>query len=255
MKTLATITAVSASLILSQIANAQLTVWTDGAADQVWSTAANWSAGVPTPTSAVQIGTQPTGDQIGIETGATTVASFTFNNSLTGTVDITAFGADSLTVSGAITNNSASTASFSLATTAGATATWTGPLTFSNIVNIGTNQITLSGPIAFSGTFLNFDITNLSTYGRFLGAGTATVTSTINIGGSYTGVVGNTFDLTTGNFSGATLGTLPTLTPGLSWDTSTFLANGTLTVIPEPSTWLLIGIGLAGVIFFRRRLA
>lgn len=256
MKTIATIVSISFTLLLSQTAKSQITVWIDGASDQTWSTAGNWSNGVPTSTSAVQIGTQPTGDQIGIDTGATTVASFAFNNTLTAPVEISAFSSDTLTVTGAITNNSAFSASFSLSTTAGGSATWQGPLAFSNIVNIGTNQITLSGPIAFSGSALNFDITNVSTYGRFLGSGTATVAGvTINLGGSYTGVLGNTFDLTPGNFSGATLGTLPTLSSGLSWQTSSFLTNGTLTVIPEPNTWILIGIGLASFVFLRRRLA
>lgn len=234
---------------------AQTTIWNDGAGDQTWSVPANWSNGVPGPTTAVQIGTQPTGNQIGIDTGATIIGSLAFNNTLTANVDITAFTpSDTLQVNGAITNNSGFSASISLSFFAGASSVWSGPLQFTNLATIGTNQITLSNAITFSGTNLNFDITNASTYGRFLGAGTATVTGvTINIGGAYAGVANDTFDLTSGNFTGATLGTLPTLGGGLTWDTTNFLTNGTLTVVPEPTTWALLAGSLTTVMIFRRR--
>ena len=231
------------------------TIWTDGGGDQTWSTLANWNTGVlPISTSSVQIGTQPTDDQIGVDTGATTVASFTFNNSLTAAVDITLFQTgDTLQVNGAITNNSAFTNTFSLPVTAGASATWTGPLSFGAQTVIGTNSITLSNTISFTNS-LSFDITNASTYGRFLGGGSANVTgATINIGGSYAGVDNDTFDLTSGNFLGATLGILPTLGGGLTWNTSNFLSSGVLTVVPEPATWALLVGGLTALVIFRRR--
>jgi len=212
----------------------------------------NWSGdAVPISISAVQIGTQPTGNQIGIDSGSVTVASFTFNNTLTNSVDIAPLASQTLQVNGAITNNSAYTDSFSLAVIAGANAVWTGPLNFTAKTGIGTSQITLSNAITFSE--VEFDITNLTTYGRLLGAGTANVTGTINIGGTYTGGFNDSFDFTSGSFSGATLGTLPTLTGALTWDTSNFLTNGTLTVIPEPASGLLLGAGLAAVTLVRRR--
>jgi hypothetical protein len=236
------------------------TVWNDGGGDQLWSTSANWSAGVPTTTSAVQIGTQPTGDQIGIDTGAaTTVASFTFNNTLTASVDITSFTYETLQVNGAITNNSGFTDSFSLPVYAGANETWSGPLKFTNTVTVSTYQLTLNNAVSFSGSDLYFDITNSTTYGQFVGSGTATVTGvTINIGGTYRGVQNQTFDFTTGNFFGATLGTLPTLDSGLAWDTSNFLSSGILTVIaiPEPTSLALLATGgllVTGTVLRRRR--
>lgn len=231
-------------------------VWNDGGGDQLWSTGSNWSNGIPPiSTSAVQIGTQPTGDQIGIDTTGVIVASFTFNNTLTANTDVTTLtSAETLQVNGAVTNNSAFFGSFSLPVFAGASATWTGPLQFTNNVVFSTFQVSLANAITFSGTNVSFDITNASTYGRFLGAGTATVTGvTINIGGAYAGVANDTFDFTSGNFSGATLGTLPTLGGGLTWNTSSFLTNGTLTVVPEPATWALLTASLTTVMIFRRR--
>jgi hypothetical protein len=235
-------------------------LWTDGAGDQTWSSPTNWNNGVPSATSDVQIAVQPTLDQIGIDGGGlTTVASFTFNNTLTGSVDIAPFGGDTLSVTGAIANNSTFSDSFSLPVLAGGSATWTGGtagLVFGNIVNFQTRSITLANLLTFSGPSVNFDITNTSTYGRFLGAGTAIVSGiVINVGGTYTGVLGNSFDLTSGSFAGASIGTLPTLTGGLLWDTSSFLTTGQLTVVaaPEPSTYALMAVGLGVLLVASRR--
>ncbi len=236
---------------------AQTTTWTDGASNQEWSDAINWSSGVPISTSNVQIGVQPTDNQIGIDTGSTVIASLAFDNTLSRSMDITGFSfSDTLQVNGAITNNSSFTHSFSLPVFAGAgSSVWTGNLSFQNSTTIGIAQVTLANTISFSsGTNLNFDITNSSTYGRFLGSGSAAVTGVfINIGGSYTGVNGDTFDFTSGNFSGATLVSLPTLTGGLTWDSSNFLTNGTLSVVPEPGTVALATLGLTALVIFRRR--
>ncbi len=46
---------------------------------------------------------------------------------------------------------------------------------------------------------------------------------------------------------------LPSLTGGLSWDTSRFLTTGAIAVVPEPSRVLLLFLGLFGVFFRRRR--
>jgi len=226
-----------------------LTIWTDGAGDQMWSSADNWNPGIiPLSTTHVQIGMQPTGDQVGVDTGTnTTVASFTFNNTLTSPVDITRLNVETLQVNGGITNNSAITASFSLPVRAGASAPWSGPISFTAGVQFGSNTITLANSFTFgSGTNIGFDIYSTNSYGRFLGAGVATVDgATINIGGSYTGNGGDTFDFTSGNFTGATLGTLPTLSGGLSWNTNQFLANGILSVssLASPQTITFPPIG------------
>ncbi len=212
-------------------------MWTDGAADQMWSSTANWNTGlIPVGTTHVQIGTQPTGDQIGLDTGDTvTVTSFTFNNTLTSIVDITRVETETLQVNGDIANNSAFTCSFSVPVIAGENATWTGPLAFCSTVNVGSKTITLANEIAFTGDCtLQFDITSATAYGRFQGSGTADVGgATIVIGGTYTGAAGDTFDFTTGNFSGAVLNTatLPVLSSGLSWNTNNFISSGILAVV------------------------
>lgn len=49
------------------------------------------------------------------------------------------------------------------------------------------------------------------------------------------------------NFVGAPLDS------GLSWDTSSFSTNGTITVIPEPASALLAAFGTAALTLRRRR--
>ena len=53
-----------------------------------------------------------------------------------------------------------------------------------------------------------------------------------------------------GSFSSTSL---PELSGALYWETASLLSNGILQVIPEPSTALLLGIGLAGLGIKRRR--
>jgi len=59
---------------------------------------------------------------------------------------------------------------------------------------------------------------------------------------NWTGSVDSHFDL-----SQAALGS------GLSWDLSNFTTNGSITVIPEPSTCILLGLGATSLLFFQRR--
>ena len=216
-------------------------VWTDGTGSQMWSDASNWKPElIPVETTRVQIGAQPTGGQIGLDTGdAVTVASFTFNNTLTSSVDIAPLDNETLQVNGDIVNNSACTCSFSAPVIAGASASWSGPLAFSSTVNVGNKTITLANGLTFTGyCTLQFDITSATTYGHFQGSGTADVGgATILIGGTYTGVAGDTFDFTSGSFSGAVLNAsyLPVLSSGLSWNTNNFIASGILSVVSAAS--------------------
>jgi autotransporter-associated beta strand protein len=76
----------------------------------------------------------------------------------------------------------------------------------------------------------------------------------------YTFVLGDSYDLFNWGSLDATgfdltndlLANLPTLESGLSWYTGNFLVDGTITVIPEPSTYALLGLGLAGLVMVRR---
>jgi T5SS/PEP-CTERM-associated repeat protein len=71
-------------------------------------------------------------------------------------------------------------------------------------------------------------------------------------------VYGSTFDLF--NWDGDVSGTfavtnLPSLSGDLFWDTNSLYTDGTLTVVPEPSTFLLLGAGLAafGIASIRKK--
>lgn len=241
-----------------------VTTWNNGAGDQTWSNGGNWSAGVPNSLSNVQFGTQPTGDLIYIDSSSpspVTVASITFNNTLASSMQLVAgFGTEILQVDGSITNlNSNGAGVIALPFIAGGTGTWSGSLTFSNSVNLGGNAITLaSGSTTFSGSDISLTINSTSSYGQFLGSGSTIWSgSTINISGNnYTANVGDTFDFTSGSFTGASMGALPTLGANLVWDTTQFSSQGLLTVVsavPEPSTYALMGMGMVGLLIAYRR--
>ncbi|MCG3147255.1 MAG: hypothetical protein PCFJNLEI_00694 [Verrucomicrobiae bacterium] len=87
-------------------------------------------------------------------------------------------------------------------------------------------------------------VTGILTYGGTL--------NVVNIGGVL--VAGDTFKLFefgTQNGSFASL-ILPGLNPGLAWDTTQLLEFGQLTVIPEPSAFVLVGCGLVLLTVVRR---
>ena len=222
----------------------------------------NWSNGVPTSTTSVYIGTQPSSNIIQIDTEemTNTVASFTFNSTLTPNMSIAIepFGSEQLTVNGAVTNDDNSTNIFELPFIAGANALYTGGtgthagLEFTNTFTVGLNQITTSGNVDITQDLV-FTLNSISNYGTI---GPVDVSgATINIYGNYLGVAGNNFFLTSGNFSGATLGHLPTLSTGLYWVTTNFTSEGELSVAPEPPglNLLLGGLGLLAVWMVRSR--
>lgn len=237
------------------------TIWNDSVGDSSWSNSSNWSNGVPgVNSSIVQVGFMQSGDSIvGIDTGNNvSVTSFTFNNdpSLSGGVQVlNDGGGEQLKVNGAITNNSSGLDTFGVIVNAGANATYaggSGGLQFDfldvNTQTIGTSGSTLIG----DGGTLVFDINSLSAYGSI---GSINVTgANIDILGSYTGQAGDSFDLTSGNFTGATIVGLPTLSAGLIWNTSGFYSNGILTVesAPEPSASALLGLGVLLLVLQRR---
>lgn len=257
MKTLKTVALSGAFLSAGLASYSATSTWNDGGEDASWNNSANWTGGVPGTSSDVVIGVTPTANLITVDTGVpnNTIGTLSFSSGI-GLTEFVPGLSETLSVTGAISNLGVTQHKFSVAVTALGSATWTGPLLFANNVNIDTNTITGSGALMFTGSNINFSITNLATYGKFIGSFTSSFTGTINIGGTYTGTLGESFDFTTGNFSGATLGTLPTLSGGLVWNTSNFLSQGILTVsaVPEPATYaVLFGVAVLGFGAVRRR--
>lgn len=226
-----------------------------------WSLGGNWSTGVAPDSSStdVVIQAQPTSNFLVVNGGTKSVKDFTFQNTLTGSIQVIGDGSEQLNIYGNISNASGFTQSYGLIVNAlGASGNWsaTNAINYTNNVNVGASVLTLSGTHNFSGSSVNFIITNSSTYGQFLGAFSSSFSGTINVSFlGYTPNVNDFFDFTTGNFSGATLNIAP-LSGGYSWNTTNFITNGILTVsaVPEPATYaVLLGFAALGFGAVRRR--
>ena len=246
-------------------------IWNDGAEDSVWGSPANWSGGIPSAGSSVQFQTQPTDNEVGLTTNVT-ISSLQFNSSLTAPMTLFAFGSQTLSITGNLTNLDTDTHRINAPFITGGNATWAGPgaVRFGNNVTIGANQINLTGPIQFAGSNLNFTINAAGSgnYGAFTGAGAITFATptaiNITVANSYlnTAIAGDVFDLSGTNFTGASFNSSAftsanQLSGGLTWNTSQFISQGLLTVVsavPEPSTAAaLAGLGALGFIGARRR--
>jgi len=105
-------------------------------------------------------------------------------------------------------------------------------------------------------------LTGNSYYDAIDVTGGLTLDGTINVTwfNGFTAANGNTFNLfnvisggiNASNFDVTNDLSLPSLASGLTWDTSTFASNGTITVVPEPRAALLGGLGLLALLRRRR---
>jgi fibronectin-binding autotransporter adhesin len=162
--------------------------------------------------------------------------------------------------------------------------------TGSGTVSIGTGTSTLSGNFTISGaTTVNGRLTpgnsvGTANFGSSLSLGTAAITTfelgsaasadDLNVSGLFTldgsvvvltigGYIaqqGDSFDLIdwgTINSAGFNVAADLNLTgaataPGTSWDTSNFLTLGMIMVVPEPSTWTMMGVGASMLLVMMR---
>lgn len=245
---------------------AQSATWTDGGGDASWSNSANWSGGVPVSGTNV-IFADPI-SVVGVDTGgATTVASISVN-ATTAAFSIVPSFSESLIVNGSFLNNSSNLVTVNLTYTVGSTSTLDGPIAFMSTLNIDLRTVTVVGSISMNANIvMQLNNSTGTGYGRFSVGGASTLTfggglNSIKFSpaSTYSGVNGDIFNLVT-NSGGTLLGfssslfdvsTLPTLTGALTWNTSA-LSTGTLSVVPEPKTWLMLALGLTVIVVFRRR--
>jgi hypothetical protein len=116
--------------------------------------------------------------------------------------------------------------------------------------------LTINGDLTLSPTAVsNFEIngTTLGQFDRIDGVNLMTFGGTLNLTTGYAAALGDSVQLFSANsYSGTFLYITGTnLGGGLSW--SFDAANGTITVIPEPSTWVMLVGGLAALILLRCR--
>ncbi len=128
----------------------------------------------------------------------------------------------------------------------------------SSTLSLGTGTLTLSGASTTfaSGQTLNLGISSLASFGRIdAGANALFFAGTLNVTGTHSFNAGDSFNLFDGDLSGTFSSvSLPSLSGGLQWDTSSLYSTGVISVIPEPSAFAaLAGLGAVGFAATRRR--
>jgi hypothetical protein len=255
---------------------AQTTSWTNTAGDSSWNNAGNWSNGVPGTSTAVTIGVQPSGNIIGIDTGAPAnqIGSLTFGASLTGSFTLTNAGIERLAIGSGLTNASGFTLELALPlalafaqnVATGGGLLFSSGLTLGAAVNVsGAGRLTLG-----SGTQTVVSI-GAANYGRFAGSGLLAYTgSNLVFDFSQSAAGGSSWDLVddtiaSGGFAGVSFagsvyqGALTQTSPGV-WQATvggaawTYTeATGVLSNVPEPGCAALLLAGTACAGWSRRR--
>jgi autotransporter-associated beta strand protein len=116
--------------------------------------------------------------------------------------------------------------------------------------------LTINGDLTLSPTAVsNFEIngTTSGLFDRIVGVNSMTFGGTLNLTTGYAAALGDSVQLFSANTYSGTFSSITgtNLGGGLSWIFDA--ANGTITVIPEPSTWVMLVGGLAALILLRCR--
>lgn len=211
------------TLFLAFVTGASLwadTTWNNGGADSSWSNSSNWDNGVPGSSSNVTIGSQPTSNIVGIDTGVidTRINSLTISNSVSASVQFVAAGVEQLRILTDLTNSSSSLIKFSLPvigdelTASVLNYTTGGGLEFDGGFTLGDVPVSMSGTGGIklgSGANTTLGIQDLTHYGAFQGSGTVNLNSTnLQIKAYATQSVGSSWTLfasPTGSLSSLTL--------------------------------------------------
>ncbi len=193
-------------------------------------------------------------------TGNTTISAGTLLLTGAGTL-----GNSNLVLKGGTLNITGTTTGFTMSSsqsisgngsiiTTGKTFTLNGALSPGNspgIVNV-TGDFTLG-----STAVVNFEIngTTSTLFDQLLASGVLTYGGTLNLATGYAAVLNDSVKLFNGSSYNGTFSSITgtDLGGGLSWDTSALATTGTITVVPEPATWGLLGLGLGTLVLARRR--
>ncbi len=180
-------------------------------------------------------------------TGGTTVSAGTLNvnnssGSGTGSGTVQVLAGSTLSGNFIISGNTAVSGTLSPGNSVG-TANFGGSLTLSSATT----------------SALSLELASAGSFDRITVAGAFTLAGTVNITtiGGFVAQAGQTFDLidwgsiTAGTFTVNTAGA--STAPGTTWDVSQFPVNGSITVVPEPATYLLCVLGGAALLGVVRR--
>ncbi len=189
-----------------------------------------------------------------ILSGAGTIGSGDVSIADAATLDISAITASSYTLSASQTLSGSGTV-----TATGKTLVVNGTLAPGNSPGL----LTIDGAFTLGSTSTTqFELDGLTrgvSYDALDVSGLFTLDGTVNVTGTHTFAAGNSFDLINWgslDSTGFNVGTdllLPTLAGPLSWDTSSFLSTGAITVIPEPGTFALVAGTFLGLSVLRNR--